>query len=81
MNVRVRLFAAPRDAAGADLLEVEVAEGATIAELRRVMVERFPQLADLLARTMFAVDTEYATDATVLSADADVACIPPVSGG
>jgi molybdopterin converting factor small subunit len=30
---------------------------------------------------MFAIDAEYAIDATTIGPAAEVACIPPVSGG
>jgi hypothetical protein len=35
----------------------------------------------MVGRAMFALGTEYATDATGIPPDTDVACIPPVSGG
>ncbi len=81
MNVRVRLFAALRQAAGRDLLDLEMPERATIGQLRRRMAENLPELSGLLQRAMFAVGTEYATDEVVVPPGADVACIPPVSGG
>ncbi len=81
MNVRVRLFAAARQTAGRDWLDLQLPEGATIGQLRRQMAREFPQLAGLFARAMFAVDTAYAGDRAEIPADADVACIPPVSGG
>ncbi len=81
MNVRVRLFAALRQAAGRDLLDLEMPERATIGQLRRRMADNLPELSGLLQRAMFAVGTEYATDEAVVPPGADVACIPPVSGG
>ena len=81
MTVRVRLFAAVKDTAGTDTLELDLPEGATIADLRRRMADGFPRMADLLSRVMFAIDTEYAGDARKIPPEADIACIPPVSGG
>ena len=81
MNVRVRLYAAARQAAGHDHLDVELPEGATIGDLRSTMVQRLPEIAELIARVMFAVDAEYAADTAEIPPNADVACIPPVSGG
>ena len=81
MNVRVRLFADARQAAGRDSLELDLPEPATIGELRHRLAEEVPQLADLIRRAMFAVSAEYAADADEIAPGADVACIPPVSGG
>ena len=81
MNVRVRLFAGARQVAGRETVEVELPEGATIGELRRRLAGEFPRLSDLVAGVMFAIDTQYACDRDEIPADADVACIPPVSGG
>jgi len=81
VKVRVRLFAVAREAAGNDSVELELPEQATIALLRRRLVQRVPRLAALAGRLVFAVDREYADDAMKIPPGADVACIPPVSGG
>jgi molybdopterin synthase catalytic subunit/molybdopterin synthase sulfur carrier subunit len=81
VKLRLKLFAVAKQLAGADSLELELAEGATVADLRRKLVEQIPALGPLAPAMSFAVDQEYAGDKTVLSPGADVACIPPVSGG
>jgi len=81
MNVRVRLFAAVREAAGCESVEVDVREDATIGEVRRRLAERLPAVAELIRRAMFTVGTQYAADDQEVAPNADVACIPPVSGG
>ena len=81
MTVRVRLFAAARQVAAAEQIDLALAEGATIADLRRALLAECPALAELLPHAAFAVDENYANDATLLTAASDVACIPPVSGG
>lgn len=85
MNVRVRLFAVAREAAGADFLEVELPDAAgaatNVAELRRAFLVRLPALQHAAKQLLFAVDGDYATDATPITSASDVACIPPVSGG
>ena len=49
--------------------------------LRRCLMEEFPQISALIAQVMFAVDAKYAPDSKEIRPEADVACIPPVSGG
>lgn len=81
MNVRVRLFAATRQAVGCDAVELELPAATTIADLRGRLAERFPQLSPLLPHVLFAVNAEYAGDSTPIPTGAEIACIPPVSGG
>lgn len=85
MKIRIRLFAVAREAAGAEYLDLELPEAddaaPTVAELRHAFLARLPSLQYAAKQLMFAVDGEYATDATRLSAAGEVACIPPVSGG
>jgi molybdopterin converting factor subunit 1 len=81
MIVHVRLFARARDLAGADTLRVELPDGATVADLRRRLTADHPALSSLLQRSALAVENEFAADSLVLSDDADIALLPPVSGG
>lgn len=81
MKVRVRLFAAAKELAGKEMLEVEVPEGARMADLRHSIVEVVPTLATIVRHSLWAIGTEYVDDDVVLQANADVALIPPVSGG
>lgn len=81
MMVHVRLFARARDLAGSDALCVQLPEGATVADLRRRLATDCPALAPLLERSALAVENEFAEDTHVLSANAEVALLPPVSGG
>jgi molybdopterin synthase sulfur carrier subunit len=81
LNVQLRLFAVARDLVGYERLEVELADGATIRDLRQALTDCAPSLARLVPHLMFAINAEYAGDRTTIPAGAEVACIPPVSGG
>lgn len=79
--IQVRLFALARQAAGTDVVEIHVPDGATVAHVRRALAERHPALAPLVGQMLFAVDGEYASDGQPIPVAGEVACIPPVSGG
>ena len=81
MKVQVRLFAAARQRLGRDTIEVLLPPGATLAELRLAIVQSQPELSDLIPLALFAIDAEYVSDEAWLSESAEIACIPPVSGG
>lgn len=76
MVVRVRLFAQLRERAGASELELELPEGARVRDALAALAS----LADGLPLVM-AVNREYASEDLALSADDELALIPPVSGG
>lgn len=74
VRITVRLFAGLRDRAGTDRLEVELPDGATAGDLLAAM--------DLAPRAcIVAVDREYVAADHVLDPAAEVALVPPVSGG
>ncbi len=81
MNARVRLFAVARQLAGSDSVDVELSDGATVADLRNAIQDQFPELAHVVRHVAFALNTEYAQDDTMIPDEAEIACIPPVSGG
>src|SRR5436190_23118604 len=82
MTLRVRLFAVLRQRAGRDSIELQVADGATVAEAMAALA-RDPSLAGILDRVpvRMAVNREYATPETRLAAGDELALVPPVSGG
>ena len=77
--VKVRLFAALRELAGAS--EVE-AEGDTVGEVIQVLSARYGDRFSATAQVGSAVvDAERATHDTTLREGQEVALLPPVSGG
>jgi MoaE-MoaD fusion protein len=78
--VVVLYFAGARDAAGAGR-EVLGVVPATVGALRRVLADAHPPLARVLERSRIAVGEEFAADDAPLRDGAEVAIVPPVSGG
>jgi molybdopterin synthase catalytic subunit len=82
MLVRIRLFAQLRERAGADAIEAELVEGATVADALAALSQQ-PALAELLVRlpVRMAVNREVVADDAPLHAGDELALLPPVSGG
>jgi molybdopterin converting factor subunit 1 len=81
MKVRVRCFAAAREIVGTGELVVDLPEGSTLIQLLDRIQGQFPRLQGLAGSLLFSVNREYAPSDKRLSADDEVALIPPVSGG
>ena len=45
------------------------------------LIALYPRLADLMGKCAVAVDAEFATDEAPLTEGAEIALLPPVSGG
>lgn len=75
------MFAAAAQIAECRLAIVEVAEGADLAHVAVALVNKYPQLKNLLAISRWAVDQEFAPLDSVVNEQHEVAMIPPVSGG
>ena len=74
MVVSVRLFAGLRERAGASHVDVDLPDGATVADLLAAM--------DLAPRScVAAINREYAEPAAPIAPGDEVALVPPVSGG
>jgi molybdopterin converting factor small subunit len=78
--LRIALFAGLAERVGSRRIELAW-PGGSVADLRRALAEACPAAADLLARSAIAVGDRLAADAEPLSPGADVAILPPVSGG
>jgi molybdopterin converting factor subunit 1 len=81
VKIKLKAFALARDLVGAESTTLDVPDGATVGQLRTLLIERFPQLTPLSGSLMIAVGAQYAADDRPLDPNAEVALIPPVSGG
>ncbi len=79
--VEIQLFAVARQLAQQPRLALEIPPGTTVGGLKRVLADFCPDLAPLLPHLMIAVNSQYARDDLPIPIGAEVAVIPPVSGG
>ena len=80
-SVRVLLFARVRELAEVPMIEVELEADATVAKLRRSLAAKLPAISELLSRCAIAINGNYADDDSAIPLGAELAVIPPVSGG
>jgi molybdopterin converting factor subunit 1 len=81
LRIRVLFFGPVRELTGIAEEAVEIPEGATLADLFERYRTRFPQLAGFRASLVASRNEEFASWDTRLSAEDDIAFLPPVSGG
>jgi molybdopterin converting factor subunit 1 len=81
MQCRILLFASAREAVGQSEVEVKLPPGSTFALLAEKLAEQYPALARLLETSRMACQQDWAEPADLVPPNAEIALIPPVSGG
>ena len=81
MRVHVKLFAGARELVGQESVALELPPRATVGVLRERLIESHPKLGSLASHALFAIEAAYCDNETPIPENAEIACIPPVSGG
>jgi molybdopterin synthase catalytic subunit len=81
MHVRIRLFGAAREAAGAKEMTVSLPDGARISDAKARLVTDLPALVPLFRRLAVSRNRAIVTDDAALADGDEIALLPPVSGG
>ena len=81
MQMRMRYFAALRELTGLREETLNIPEETTVAGVRALLLERYPQVEHALARAVCAINHQYVTPETILKENDEVVFIPPVGGG
>ena len=74
-------FAWAKDAVGAGELQLDVPNGATVADVMKQLSKDYPRLADRSGVLTIAVNQEFAESGHVVHEEDEIALIPPISGG
>lgn len=81
MKVSLHLYAGLRELLGARDLDFDVNDGATVADLQAQLAATYPAVQPFLKTLAFAIDDEFVDSDERIHEGADIALIPPVSGG
>ncbi len=81
MKIKVLYFSSIKDKLKKKEELLDINENASLKEVISLLKEKYPNIAESLDKSMFAVNEEYADKNTKLKEGDTVAVIPPVSGG
>lgn len=81
MKVSVLFFAAARELAGHEQVELVLPPDSRVLDVRQRLAAELPRLAPLLQRCKLAVNDDFTTDDQPLHPQARIAVLPPVGGG
>jgi sulfur-carrier protein len=80
-QIKILLFATLRDRIGTKMIELKIPAGTTVAGLKELLVQTYPQMALSKKSMMVAINLEYAADDEPIPSGAEIGLFPPVSGG
>jgi molybdopterin converting factor subunit 1 len=78
--MKILAFGIAREILGGSMIEMDLAENATVTDLKQLLVTQYPRL-NRLNSLLIAVNMEYAQPHHILKPSDEIALIPPVSGG
>jgi molybdopterin converting factor subunit 1 len=79
-KMKILAFGIAREIIGGAMIELELAENATVSDLKQWLTTQYPRL-NRLNSLLIAVNMEYAQLHQTLKSSDEIALIPPVSGG
>jgi len=81
ISVKVLFFASIRSIIGLKEIEVELAEGSTVRDLKRIITEIYPHAGPTIGSMLASVNRIFSDDDTCLSDQAEIAFFPHITGG
>jgi molybdopterin synthase sulfur carrier subunit len=78
--MKVKAFGIAKEILGNSSINIETGKVLTVGQLKDYLFENYPEMVKL--KTMaIAVNQSYASDGMLITEDAEIVIIPPVSGG
>ena len=79
MQIQILYFGLLADRVGLSAETFDVASGINVADLRRLLLEKYPYLAS--EKFKIAVNQQLASEEMDIPFQAEIACLPPFAGG
>lgn len=81
MKSKIIFFAKLKDIVGKTELEFDLREGSKVADLKREVVQEFPNLQEYVDIMIVSINQNFAFDDDPIPENSEIALFPPVSGG
>jgi molybdopterin converting factor subunit 1 len=81
MHIQIRYFASLREITGEREEQLTIPDGATVANVRTMLLTRYPRLQLILERCAYALNHHYVSTEAILKEGDELVFIPPTGGG
>lgn len=80
-QVTALFFATLREQTGIKSVQLQIPPETRISEIKSILINRYPALANMVDYMLIAINHEYSFDEAVIPDHAEIGLFPPVSGG
>ena len=81
MQIAVQFFSQLKEIVGAGEMQIDLAAGATVADLLAQLYVRYPELGKWDRNILIGAGVEFVERAHVIQPNDEIAIMPPVQGG
>jgi len=81
LKSKIIFFAKLKDIVGKTEMEFDLREGSKVADLKREVLQKFPNLQEYVDIMMVSINQNFAFDDDPIPENSEIALFPPVSGG
>ncbi len=81
MKSKIIFFAKLKDIVGKTEMEFDLREGSKVADLKREVLQKFPNLQEYVDIMIVSINQNFAFDDDPIPENSEIALFPPVSGG
>jgi molybdopterin synthase catalytic subunit len=81
LKSKIIFFAKLKDIVGKTEVEFELQDGSKVADLKKEVLLKFPNLQDYVDIMIVSINQKFAFDDDLIPANSEIALFPPVSGG
>jgi molybdopterin converting factor small subunit len=80
-NITVNLFYHLKDKAGTNKVVLDIPDTATVKELKRLLITKFPALESHLDNILILINQKIALDEDIIPKESQVSFLTPIGGG
>lgn len=80
-TITVNLYYHLKERAGTNKTQIEILDSATMKELKRILIARYPALESQLDNIMMLINQKIAVDEDIIPPGAQVSFLTPIGGG
>lgn len=80
-NITINLYYHLKEKAGTSKVNLDIADAATIRELKQILIAKFPALESHLDNILILINQKVALDEDIVPKDSQVSFLTPIGGG
>ena len=80
-TIKISFFATIRAIIGKKRIQLEIPQGSTISDLKKILARKYPEAQDAFPGMLTSINRVFSQDHDLIPEDAEVAFFPHIAGG